>query len=382
MESIMEVGEDNSFAFLSLTGERFDAPGMPAETAREVGIFREAILKIARDLWMDGNPDRQRLPSGFNEAFDLRLLNVESGSARPRMTLNRPSRKISDNDWDEWSSYYVQARDKLTESLQNVAKTHQAPINLSPGAMRAIRRVGSSLQDSETIIVGDPLHETRRAVVDHAVREILEEIEELVPTPQSIQLEGVIVEYDGSAISFRMRTVSGTSTCRLDPEQRELAELAKEYLATDGITAPDVLVSGETSDATQKSVQLFKVTSIFAVRSIEEKMLLAALDRIAKLPTGWLGPNSEVPATDVIEKIRLLVPQIANSGLDISVVPNSDGAVVIEWRRGDVEMSAAVESNDELFLCADNTATDELLEKQTEYSEGALLRFLKSGSME
>ncbi|WP_329317984.1 hypothetical protein [Streptomyces sp. NBC_01262] len=377
----MESGEEDYFAFLSLTGDRFDAPGMPVETAREVGNFREAILKIARDLWMDSNPDRQRLPNGFYEAFDLRLIDVESGSARPRMTLHRPARKVSDHDWDEWSTYYIQARDKLTDSLQSVAQTRQAPINLSPGAMRAIRRVGSSLQDSETMILGDPKQESRRAVIDHAVREILEEIEELAPTSESVQIEGMIVEYDGSTMSFRVKTKVGTSSCRLDHARHDLAVLAKEYLAADGITAPDVLIGGETADPTQKNIQLFNVTSIAAIRSIEEKALLANLDQIKGLQDGWLGPASEAPSADVVEKVRRVIPRIASLGTEVSIVPNSDGAIVIEWRRGDVEMSAAIEGTDELFLCADNAATDALLEKQTEFDEALLLRFLESGSM-
>lgn len=373
--------EAEYFAFLSLTGDRFDAPGMPVETAREVGNFREAILKIARDLWMDSNPDRQRLPSGFYDAFDLRLIDVASGSARPRMKLHRSSQRVSDDDWDDWSPYYVQARDKLTESLQRVAQTRQAPINLSSGAMRAIRRVGSSLQDSESIILGDPKHESRRAVIDHAVREILEEIEELAPAPEIAQIEGVIVEYDGSTMSFRVKTNSGISTCRLDQERQDLAELAKEYLATDGVTAPDVIVQGETTDATQKNIQLFSITSISAVRSIKEKALIASLDVISTLQSGWLGPGSKAPDGDVVEKARRLLPRIASLGMTISMVPNADGAIVLEWKRGHVEMSAAIEAHNGLFLCSDNTATDDLLESQTEYDEALLLRFLEAGSM-
>ncbi|MEW2293173.1 hypothetical protein ABZ719_10770 [Streptomyces sp. NPDC006743] len=377
----MDASEEDYFAFFSLTGDRFDAPGMPADTAREVGNFREAVLKVARDLWLESNPDRRRLPNGFNEAFDLRLIAVTSGSARPRMVLHRPSGKISDQDWDEWSGIYSRARDVLTESLQEIARTRQTPINFSADSMRAIRRVGSSLQDSEAIILGDPKQDSRRATVDLAVREILEEIEELVPTPQRVQLEGIIVEYDGSTMSFRLRTASGVSTCRLDQTRHDLAVAAKEFLAADGVTAPDVQVEGETSDPTQKSIQLFNVTGITAVRSWEEKTLLLQLQKIRELTDTWLGPDSQAPSDEVASKVEHLIPRLATLGVDVAIVPNSEGAIVLEWRRGDVEMSAAVESDDQLFLCADNTVTDELQEKQVEFNEAALVRFLESGSM-
>jgi hypothetical protein len=377
----MDASEEDYFAFFSLTGDRFDAPGMPADTAREVGLFREAVLKVARDLWLESNPDRRRLPNGFNDAFDLRLIAVASGSARPRMVLHRPAGKVSDEDWDEWSDVYARARDVLTDSLQEIARTRQPPVNFSTDSMRAIRRVGSSLQDSEAIILGDPKRDSRRATVDLAVREILEEIEELVPTSQRVQLEGVIVEYDGSAMSFRLKTSSGVSSCRLDQDRHDLAVVAKEYLATDGITAPDVQVEGETSDATLRNVQLFNVTNITAIRSVEEKSLLSQLRKIRNLTDTWLGPDSQAPNDAVAVKVERLIPRLVTLGEGVAIVPNSEGAIVLEWRRGDVEMSAAIEPDDQLFLCADNTVTDELQEKQMEFDEATLVRFLESGSM-
>ncbi|MEV7418270.1 hypothetical protein [Streptomyces sp. NPDC089919] len=377
----MESSEGEYFAFLSLTGDRFDAPGMPVETAREVGFLREAILKIARDIWLEGNSDRQRVPSGFNESFDLRLIAVESGSARPRMLLHRPSRRASDEEWSEWSDCYARARDRLTETLQNVAETQQTSINFSPGVMQAIRRVGSSLHDSETMILGDPVKETHRAVIDHAVRELLEEIEELAPTPEQAQVEGVIVEYDGSSLSFRVKTRAGISTCRLDPDHPELAGQAKEYLAADGITAPDVVVEGVTTDALAKNPKLVSVARITLLRSIEEKEILARLDHIAGLEVGWLGMDSVAPGPEVLEKVRRLVPHIARLGVPVAVIPNAEGAIVLEWRRGDSEMTAAIEHDNELFLCVDNTVTDDLQEKQLEFEETALVKFLTSGSM-
>jgi hypothetical protein len=377
----MNGGEEEYFAFFSLTGDRFDAPGMPADTAREVGNFREAVLKVARDLWLESNPDRRRLPNGFNEAFDLRLIAVTSGSARPKMVLHRPSGKISDADWDEWSDIYTRARDTLTDSLQDIARTRQAPMHFSVDAMRAIRRVGSSLQDSEAIVLGDPQQDSRRATIDLAVREILEEIEELVPTPQSVQLEGVIVEYDGSSLSFRLKTATGVSTCRLDHDRHDLATTAKEFLATDGITAPDVRVEGETPDASQRNVSLYSVTDITAIRSIEEKALLSQLRSIRGLADGWLGPDSQAPSDAIADRIERIIPRLATLGLEIAIVPNTEGAILLEWRRGDIEMTAAIEPDDQLFLCADNTVTDDLQERQSEFDERLLTRFLESGSM-
>ncbi len=147
-------GED--FAFFSLNGDRFDAPGMPADTAREVGNFREAVLQVARQLWLSANPDRQRVPNGFTDAFDLRLTEVVSGSARPRLILHRPTRRVSDADWSEWEAVYVKARNVVTEAVHEVGESGHLPADFPRAATLALRRLGTSLVESEAITLGAP----------------------------------------------------------------------------------------------------------------------------------------------------------------------------------------------------------------------------------
>ncbi|WP_158942629.1 hypothetical protein [Streptomyces sp. ERV7] len=378
----MDDQEEEDFAFFLLTGDRFDPPGMPADTAREVGTFREAVLKVARHLWLEENPDRRRLPNGFNEAFDLRLLSISGGSAKPRMRIYRQPGRVSDADWSEWSSIYTKARDVLTDSLQGITEPRQQAIQFPPDTLGAIRRVGSSLRDSETLVLGDPRQESKRAIVDHTVRELLDEIEEIAPTPELAHAEGLVIEYDGSTLSFRLKTDTGTITCRLDPKSYRLASAAKDFLATDGITAPDVRVSGETLDPTQRNAPMVRITEIVAIRSVEEKALHAQLHRIHELHDGWLGPGSKAPDGEVMGKAARLIPEIARLGAGVSLVPSTEGAILLEWQRGEVEMSAAIEPDDEMFLCADNTATDDLLEDQSAFDESRLLSFLTDGSMQ
>ena len=373
--------EEKYFAFFSLTGDRFDAPGMPADTAREVGNFREAVLRVARELWLSENPDRQRLPSGFNEAFDLRLVAVAAGSARPQMMLNRPPGRVSDQDWDEWSGTFVKARDFLTESLQSVTQTERPLTSFAPETLRAIRRVGSSLHESEAITLGDPKQPARRVMIDQTVRDLLEEIDDLVTVPEPMALEGVILEYDGEKQSFRLKTASGISTCRLNQGDTNLGALAKNYLALDGVTAPDVRVEGDTPDASQRQPQLFNIRSIASIRSIAEKILLSQIERIAQLSDGWLGPESKAPDGDVLARATSLIARAASLGIDMSIVPNSEGSVVFEWKRGDVEFSASIEPLGGVFLYSDNTVTDELIEKQAKHDEAMLVGFFMTGSI-
>lgn len=375
--------EGATFAYFSLVGERFDAPGMPADSAREVGYFRDAVANMARQIYLDRNPDRSRVPGGFEQAFDLRLTSVEPGSARPQLVLHRSRRRIiTDGEWDEWTDIYASARDAVTSTLVAVGNKGVVPAGLSTNTRKMLKRVGTSLEPSERIDVGHPTDVSQRASLTEATRRILDNIDDVLPpTPIEHTLVGIITEYDGAGLSFTLQTEHGLSTCVLERFNVRLANRARDVLALDGVTAPDVSVVGETLDVERKSVHLFNVSAIELMRSFEEKVLVKRIERLMELREGWWGADSEPPDPAVLERIRLVVDRLAGAAMPIDFIPSADGAVGVEWTRGAVEFSANLQPGGTMLLIADNTETDELKEVEVEFAPSSLVDFLERGAM-
>jgi hypothetical protein len=157
----------------------------------------------------------------------------------------------------------------------------------------------------------------------------------------------------------------------------------KSALAPDGVTAPDVRISGMgVVDRRGRIGDLWDVLEVEILRSAEEKMLVTRLSAIAELPAGWWGPGSEAPDREALRSVEAALPELARSGVVIAIAANSAGAVVLEWRRGDVEYTAQVEPGAALFLCADNTVTDELTERQGAYDARRLVHFVETGEID
>lgn len=371
------------FAYFSLVGERFDAPGMPADSAREVGYFRDAVVAMARQIYLERNPDRRRVPAGFEQAFDLRLTSVEEGSARPQLALHRPRRRpIPDDEWDVWTDLYADARDAVASTLDIVTVTEAVPPGLAANTRKALKRVGTSLEPEEQIDLGHPTDPNRRASLTETTRWILDEIDDaLPPTPVEHTLTGIIIEYDGASLSFILKTEHGLSKCVLERFNDRLAQRARDVLALDGVTAPDVSVIGETLDTERRSVHLFNVTAIEFVRSLEEKVLVKRMERLTELQEGWWGLNSKPPAPAVVDRIQLVIEHLAGAAIPIDFIPSPDGAVVIEWKRDEVEFSASLQPDGAMVLISDNTKTDELHEVEVEFAPGALVDFLERGEL-
>jgi len=102
---------------------------------------------------------------------------------------------------------------------------------------------------------------------------------------------------------------------------------------------------------------------------------MSKLDALSAIRAGDLGPNSEAISPDVLDDLRSLGRL---SGF-VQAVPTADGAVALEWQYGRVEYTAKIEPGHRLFMCTDDTVTDELEETETDFDVSLLTRFVESG---
>jgi hypothetical protein len=66
---------------LSFKGERFKDHALDLAALGELVQFQRMITETAKSLWRSANPDRERLPSRFEERIRLCLRRIKSGSA-------------------------------------------------------------------------------------------------------------------------------------------------------------------------------------------------------------------------------------------------------------------------------------------------------------
>lgn len=379
-----DAGTD-AFAFFSLEGDRFNAPGMPTDSVREIAAFRDAVIEIAKELWRQENDDRKRVPAGFDAAFDLRLTTVAEGSARPLMILRPPTRGVTPEEWAEWEPYYVRARDVATEDVQDVAEQDAVPARVTPKVRKALGKIGSTLEPNDRIRLGSPARSAPRAELTVRVREVLRRIDELVPEERDISLIGVVTEYDSVMRSFELiRDDTGKKVkCVVDSYDEALAERVRSHMSLDGITAPDVRVEGHTWEPEDQLVrQVHNVHHLEVVWTVAEKVVVHRIRELAKLKPGWLGPGSDAPTEELAALLEPLSGDISALGLQVAIVPNADGSLVLEWRAGDVEYTAELASDRTLLLVADNVVTDQLAERELPFDAEVLRQFLTSGAMQ
>src|SRR5689334_983012 len=69
-------------AVLRLDGARFKAEGIPVSALPEVVAFEDLLRDIAKQIWRRRHPHRKRVPAGYDEAIELRLVELRKGSSQ------------------------------------------------------------------------------------------------------------------------------------------------------------------------------------------------------------------------------------------------------------------------------------------------------------
>jgi hypothetical protein len=196
------------FVTLIFRGERFQKAAMPLEALPELAAYRELVLAVAKVLFQVGNPDRQRLPKGFEAAFRLVLERVESGSAIPVVSRvsDEPSMKMlfptpAAPDW------FDKARDVVEHGIAAAAKGKQLPAELSKEILARFNAFGRTLGDDESIVVAQP-GKREGAVYDRMVRRRLV-LQAQATYEDEVNLLGEVRAADKDSEGFALRTSDG-----------------------------------------------------------------------------------------------------------------------------------------------------------------------------
>lgn len=386
---------DDGFIYVSLTGKRFDPLGMPADSTVELKALRDALYEMARQAWLDEHPGRVRVPKRFDEVFDLRLVSVGEGSARPKLRLNVPSWFDAGDDDQQVLPAIYRSRDLLVDALSGVRDEFALPDRFPVEQHApALAKLGRSLDENEGLQIGLPRQEVAPGeeppvpvTLDAQVRSTLAQIDEALraePAPEPHALEGIITELDGHQRSFHLRVVGeGLTHCVIAPGETTLARKVKEVLADDGVTAPDVRVRGTAVVPLSGRVRkIYDVTDIDVVRTLGEKALMARLDEAAALDDGWWGPHSVKVPEEIISKVRPLLRRVAELPVTPAVGPRPDGSIAFEVEVSGCFLTATVEDEGRrMFLCMDNPRDPVPAESEEPFEAERLIDFLRTGTI-
>lgn len=331
------------FLELHFRGVRFDAePGMPIEALTELVAYRELVTEVARLVFLQWNPERQRVPKGFTKRLSLRLRKVDEGSSVP--LLERPAPEGILPFGDEFEA----ARDLISEAIQAAGADAPIPEAFPHDALVYFNRLGQTLLDDEIIELRSPSKPVG-PYYTQTVRKVL--LAGRSSYQRDASVEGWVTELDAERMRFQLhRLADGTIPAPIDAVT---FDEVKQALAPTG-EGPQVVVTGvgvfdRTTD------QLLRFDSVHELILEEADLPTVDVDGAAQAAAGWLDGDGDETDPLVLERARNLLEAIVTRGVPVPrVFPVTDGGLQAEWSLGNREVSVTVEPGGSLYVISVN----------------------------
>ena len=324
--------DDNTFS-IRYVGLRFNGKRLPLDVLADLPALRDLIVALAKQEFRQKNPDRKRVPQGFDKSIAFVLTDIKDGSAIPEFSLeNEVAQQNLPNIGDKMGEI-------VERSYQNVAKifddaSHNIyPQALPQDAIRALSKLGSNIQESEKIeFQGTTGADGNVISLDtHRRKNILTRVRETY----TIEFEsvGMLTGINTTLNTIQVETEEyGLLQLPLDrafmPAEQFDGNLHTlvEFSLSIALDAHDVL----------KAVE--EVQSVDLVRPYDEdvKRCLQRLQALSTIEKGWLNENR---GEQLVHLAGIRATQFIFMRADLAdlfrIFPTEDGGISIEFDKDD-----------------------------------------------
>ena len=299
-------------------GARFTEHTLPLDVAKDLAAYETLIVELAKRLYLNDHPERQRVPKGFGADFHLHLDRIEDGSSRPVLSIVTAGALALGGCF---THYFENAREVITECV--AAPQGQLPAAFPAELLGYFNQVGRSLQQGESMSLPSSngpnatLTPERRKLLVLAADQVYE---------REIELTGTIEEVDWERATFRMRLTDGSKATVPMPDSFQAAARR-----CGGRPRHQVTVRGVgTYDSWDK---LQKVLSVESPLEVQEDFQIAArFDEIRSLQDGWFDNQGQ--ALDVAKLDRIADSLIGHYPEKLplpAIIPTPEGNLLLEW---------------------------------------------------
>lgn len=212
---------------LTFKGERFRDHAFDLRALSELSQFQKMVAETAKTLWRAANPDRERLPSHFEERVRLCLRRIEDGSATAPLEVF-----IEEQDQQTfWEPEPVELNDAVNlarEVIEALESDSPLPERFPRTLLPEYAKWGQSLGGDEAVEM--QVSEKKPVYVTVAHRQKLEKLVE-TPHEDRIDIMGEVFAADVKKGRFQLWIGEDTAvTAVFTPEQEDQVTTAlKEH---------------------------------------------------------------------------------------------------------------------------------------------------------
>ena len=326
-----------------LVGARFEGGNIPLEVLSDLSALREIVIEVAKWRYLLDHPNRQRSPKGFARGVSLNLTGVGEGSAILAISIEFHSSQLPNSPQlpgmpGQYEQYFLEARDAVIDAIA-AAECDEPPTKALPeNILSHFDRLGSRLQDGESIEFHGATH-ARSARLTKESRRRLVLASRLNEVTQEVSVRGYIPEVNQDRMTFQFQLLEGRKVDGVIHSHHfdTVLEVFGNYKSSGR-----AIVRGLGKYDRQE--RLVRLESIEDILSLDPLDVPARLYELRGLKNGWLDGEGVAPSTDRLNWLAETFDRLYPDELPLPhVYPTVEGGIQAEWSLGSCEASLTID---------------------------------------
>ena len=355
---------EGAFLCARFAGGRFDAHAIPFDVLPDLAAYRSLLVEVAKMLFKRRHNNRVRVPKGFEDSFQIGLVQVVGGNSAVAVGVRLPSRQAAPQGDLGFATYeeFNEAKTYVDDLIRRVQSTGEVPNDFPPELAGRFNPFGQSLHSDEFIELGydtpNPVrYDTfiRKRIVLSREKTYENAVNAVFTLNGGVSNSGTVHVLDDTGAPFDFRPLSEF-------------EFQKAYNRT---TQRVRLIGTGLYDRFDKLRRLVDASIVYnddePRQPFDER-----LDEIAQAEEGWYEPGNPAPSQAAVEAmrhfVRLAVLEVGTHAPYLYPLP--EGGVGAEWTIGAWEASANI-APDGATIELHAINTDSIAELQDELTTDA-----------
>lgn len=333
-------------------GERFKEHRLPLDIVEDLFTLQLMTIEMAKSLYLEQNPDRQRVPKNFTKGISFELESLEPGSTIPKIILIASMAGLFPH---QNVTFFEQAKESIVNAIQAADSGGTISKYAPDNVLYHFNKFGKKLRPDE-FIEFNPKGSEKAIFTRETRRKLILASSKTNNYIEDVKLRGLVSEMDQSNRTFRIQLIDGKQVESSYDDSTE--EILKDAFNT-YLNGQRVLLNG--SGVFNKYSKLLKIDSLDEVSLLDNKDIGYRLEELSFLKDGWLdGDGVSLNSTSLEWLSDTFEDQYSPSLPLPSIFPTPEGHIQMEWSSAKWEISILINlAERNAFLHKLNMETDE-----------------------
>lgn len=354
----MEIKKE--FLAPKLQGARFEDHTLPVNLLEDFSALEELIFEVAKQIFLEENPNRKRVPKGFTDNVSLKLSGIEEGSTIPKFVLVSIVNSILLLDANPESMTYIEkAKDRVITTISNAKQGTINPNLLGQKYLNFFNRIGKNLQEGESI---DFSHDySGQAILNKNVRKkILLSRNEKFEYSDSISVNASVSAIDKKHNTFALNIEEQTIPCDINIALDFIEAITQAFNEYEN----GALVSIKATGIYNEQDKLIRIEALESMDILDPYDVNVRLNQLSKIEDNWFEGFGKAPGATFLKKFGEYFSSYYNLSLPLpAIFPTLEGNIQLEWNLAKANVILEVSRSgfeSELLLSNDGNLIEEL----------------------